>query len=238
MKSVVAYLTVGYPTPELFLRAAEALKPHYDILELGIPPKFAKYDGPVIRRSYDVASAFGSERLMELASAVDAEKYALTYLDGIAGRLDEYLESISRAGFRGVLFPDLVVDFHGEVERVSSSVRSRGMANAIFVSPSTPDAVVEEASRAADGFLYLGVRPATGVPIPISVPSLVRRFRALHDGILIVGFGLKPEEMGDAARAGADGVAIGTALLDALDGGAGVDGAAEILRRARNAIGE
>jgi tryptophan synthase, alpha subunit len=210
---VIAYLTIGYPTPELFLRAAEALRPHCDAMELGIPPRFAKYDGPVIRRSYEAASAIGRERLMELASEVDAEKYALTYLDDVIGRLDEYLDSLRRAGFSGALFPDLVIDFRGELGRVASLVRSAGLRNAIFVSPSTPDAVVREASAAADGFLYLGVRPATGVPVPVSVESLVRRFRGLHGGELIVGFGLRAEEVSAAVRAGADGVASGHSAL-------------------------
>ncbi|MGB9733899.1 MAG: tryptophan synthase subunit alpha [Conexivisphaera sp.] len=235
MALVVAYLTIGYPTPELFLRAASELRAHCDLLELGIPPRFAKYDGPVIRRSYESASTLGHEELMELASMIDAEKYALTYLDGLGG-LDEYLDSARRAGFRGVLFPDLVVDFRREISRVASAVRSRGMSNAIFVSPSTPDSVAREASREADGFLYLGVRPSTGVPVPVSVPALVRRFRALHGGTLIVGFGLRRDEMAEAVRAGADGVAVGTALLEALD--AGVEAAAEVLRGVRDAVGQ
>ncbi len=235
MALVVAYLTVGYPTPELFLRAASELRGYYDVLELGIPPRFAKYDGPVIRRSYESASALGRSALMELASMIDAEKYALTYLDGLEGGLDGYLEEVRRAGFRGVLFPDLVVDFHRDISRVASAVRSRGLSNAMFVSPSTPDSVAREASREADGFLYLGVRPSTGVPVPVSVPALVRRFRALHAGTLIVGFGLRWDEMAEAIRAGADGVAVGTALLEALGGG--VEAAAEVLRGVRDAVG-
>ncbi len=215
---LIAYLTVGYPTPEAFLEAAKRIGPYVSAYEIGFPPRFAKYDGPVIRRSY--MSIKGSlDEHMALASSVNGTKFALTYYEDIRERPEAFISKAASSGFAGCLFPDAVIDYHLEAEKVFSMVNDAGLKNAIFVSPSVPDALISKVSRWADAFLYLGVRPTTGVPVPVSVEALVKRIKKLYSGPLIVGFGLKDEEIKDAIGAGADGIAVGTAIIKALEAG-------------------
>lgn len=235
MTELVVYDTLGFPTEEDFLRfMVGAERKGSWVLEVGIPPKFAKYDGPVIRRSYRAVSKTLRDpwRLLEnLRGQVKVPIVALTYLEDWLGNFNELLSTLRKIGIDGVLFPDLTVDFPYDVEKITEKVRTAGIKNVIFVTPTVPDTFIQRVSKLTDLFLYYGVRPTTGVPIPISLEVLLQRIRNLVDTKLVVGFGLSNEEdIRKAVAAGVDGIAIGTMLIEEIEK-KGVEGALALLDR-------
>ncbi len=235
-------MTLGYPDNERYLEFMEdSVKNGADILEIGIPPKYAKYDGPVIRKSYDkVAGKFDLwSFLPETRKVIGKTKaIALTYLEDWVADLDGFLSKLKGAGLDGVLFPDLLIDFVDDYESYSEKVKSKGLNNVIFTAPSVPDRMIMQVSRQSDLFLYYGVRPTTGIPLPITVSSLVTRVRNLVDNKLVVGFGLSDEnDLRKALGAGADGAAIGTAFIEAIERG-GVKYAIDLVIKLRSILDE
>ncbi|MCL4344193.1 MAG: tryptophan synthase subunit alpha [Nitrososphaerota archaeon] len=230
MAELVIYNTVGFPDPETFINFVHEACTYVDALELGIPPRFAKYDGPTIRRSYAIAA--GAD-YMNLIGKVRCRAVALTYLDGLD--LEKFLDAARNV--EAVLFPDLLIDHLDRLEEVTKTVRDRSLKNVIFISPSVPDAIIKSASRFADDFVYLGIRPATGVSTPVNVTGLVKRVRGMVDGKLIVGFGLKDDkEIAQAIDGGADGVAVGTSVMKVLEA-QGEHEAIEKIKRLKEYVG-
>ncbi|MEM4942892.1 MAG: tryptophan synthase subunit alpha, partial [Ignisphaera sp.] len=184
------------------------------------PPRFAKYDGPVIRRSYSHVKSFGIdvwEVLKTVRKNIDLPLIVLTYLDDYIENLGMFVENLHTIEIDYVLFPDLLIDYVDRYQDIVKEVKDRGLNVTLFVSPSMPDKLVAEVSLLTHPFLYYGLRPATGIPIPIDPVALVKRARRLVNNTLVVGFGLSINDIANVLRAGADGVAIGTVIVEALE---------------------
>ncbi|MEL9969652.1 MAG: tryptophan synthase subunit alpha [Metallosphaera sp.] len=237
MKMLVSYSTLGYPDKDNYLKFVKGLVDSgSDILEIGLLPKYAKYDGPVIRRSYKEVSKWLKDvwsLLEETRRAVDVPLVILTYLEDWASSLPELLDRMKDIGIDGVLFPDLLIDYVDEYERYVKEIKSHGIKAVIFTSPSVPDPLIHKVSTLSDIFLYFGVRPTTGVPLPVGVDSLITRVRTLVKNKLVVGFGLSDvNDMVKAVKAGADGVAIGTVYIEEIERN-GVNSAISLAKKFR-----
>ncbi len=212
---LIAYVTLGYPDEERFLDVLEVLNKYADAIEVGYPPSFAKYDGPIIRRSYNKVRGVKLDLLKN--SNVKREKIIiLTYYEDLKGKLNDFVKEVSEVA-GGLLLPDLIIDFYDEVEEAVTVVKESGLSPVLFVSPTVPDAVIKRAGELTEGFLYLGVRPTTGIPLPVGVGELLKRVRALTSKPIVVGFGLKKEEIKEAIKSGASGIAVGSAIIKAID---------------------
>ncbi|MEM4681792.1 MAG: tryptophan synthase subunit alpha [Ignisphaera sp.] len=220
-KYLVVYNTLGFPSIDRFLLfLKEARNRGVDFFEIGIPPRFAKYDGPVIRRSYSHVKSFGIdvwEVLKTVRKNIDLPLIVLTYLDDYIENLGMFVENLHTIEIDYVLFPDLLIDYVDRYQDIVEEVKDRGLNVTLFVSPSMPDKLVAEVSLLTHPFLYYGLRPATGIPIPIDPVALVKRARRLVNNTLVVGFGLSINDIANVLRAGADGVAIGTVIVEALE---------------------
>nr|WP_048099372.1 tryptophan synthase subunit alpha [Acidianus sp. RZ1] len=242
MKMLVSYMTLGYPEEEQYLEFVErSVKEGSDILEIGVPPKYAKYDGPVIRKSYKTVSGKIKDiwsLLKETRERVRIPIVILTYLEDWVPTLNDFLAKLYSIGIDGLLFPDLLIDYIDDYEEYVKKIKDAGLKAVIFTAPSVPDPLIQKTSTISDLFLYYGVRPTTGVPIPVSVDSLITRVRILVSNKLVVGFGLSDtEDMRKAMRAGADGIAIGTAYIEAIEKG-GVDEAIKLVKQYREILNE
>lgn len=239
MRMLVVYNTIGFPTLSEYTEFTKRLDDAgVDYLEVGLPPVFAKYDGPAIRRSYarvrsqniDVFEALRlTRRLTSIPIAV------LTYLDDWVNSLDRLLETLSALEVDSVLFPDLLIDYLDQSEVIIEKIREAGLKSILFVAPSMPDKLISYASEKSNPFLYFGLRPATGIALPVDYASLVKRARSLVSNKLIVGFGLSLRDVADVVRAGADGVAIGSAIVEALESG-GFTEAIRVVRELRGVL--
>ncbi len=125
--------------------------------------------------------------------------------------------TLARAGAAGVIVADLTPDEGGPFEAVAAEA---GIAVVYLVAPTTaPERVARIAARSG-GFLYcvslVGVTGAR-TSLPPSVARLVRAVTGASPIPVGVGFGVsKPAHVRAIARAGADGVIVASALVDAL----------------------
>ena len=222
--ALLAYFTVGYPsldaTPEL-VEAAAAVGA--DAIELGIPFSDPLADGPTIQAASQVALKGGVtvERALETARAARAKVEVpilfMTYINPIlAYGVDRFARRARDAGIDGLIVPDLPA---GEAEPVQAAAASAGLDLVFFVAPTSSEAGLAAACRAATGFVYCiavtGVTGARGGLDPALLP-LIDRIRRHTSLPVVVGFGIsRPEHL--AALAGkADGVIVASALLDAI----------------------
>lgn len=241
-KLLVSYMTLGYPDEKSFIEFVKgANELGTDIFELGFPPSFAKYDGPAIRRSYEVVlGKYGDffSLIRKARDVTDKKIIILTYLEDFVDNLDEFLERLKESGATGVLFPDLLIDFSSDYKAYINKIAGHGLDPTLFTSPSVPDRLIAEVAPLSRPFLYYGVRPTTGVILPISVDALVKRVRSFVKNKLILGFGLNNEDdLRKALENGADGVAIGTAYIESFEKG-GLTQALETVKRMRSILDE
>jgi tryptophan synthase alpha chain len=109
-----------------------------------------------------------------------------------------------------------------------------------LVAPTTPPARRAEIAARSGGFVYcvslVGVTGARTV-LPKTVGRLVRDVVAASPVPVAVGFGVsKPAHVRAIAKAGADGVIVASALVDALgEEGRDIDGLARLVRELRGA---
>ena len=124
---------------------------------------------------------------------------------------------LAGAGAAGLIVADLTPDEGAPFEAVA---RAAGLAVVYLVAPTTPPERRAEIAARSGGFLYcvslVGVTGARA-ELPASVGELVRDVRAASPVPVGVGFGVsRPEHVRAIAAAGADGVIVASALVDAL----------------------
>lgn len=247
--ALIPYVVAGYPDAATSLRIAlAAIDAGADLLEVGLPYSDPLADGATLQRASQVALGNGamlggSLRLIEqIAAARPATPivpmgYANQFLGGGDGRAAA--ERLSRAGAAGVIVADLTPDEGGPFEAVA---RDCGLAVVYLVAPTTSPARRAAVAARSGGFLYcvslVGVTGARAT-LPSSVGRLVREVAAVSAVPVGVGFGVsRPAHVRAIAKAGAAGVIVASALVDAL-GEAGTDVAAmeALIRRLAGATG-
>jgi len=239
-KLLVVYITLGFPSIERFKEfVAKAANIGVDYFEFGILPKYAKYDGPAIRRSYDYVRKLGIDTKEVLRSLKSILKdtgnvIALTYLEDYENNFEHLLKELVNAEISKLLLPDLLIDYVDLYKSYIEFAKKMGIDLTLFVSPSMPDKLIEEVSKESKPFLYYGIRPTTGVQIPVSPSILVKRIRSKVQSKLVIGFGLDENEISEVLNAGADGIAIGSAIINAIE--IRVDEALKVISRVRGIL--
>jgi tryptophan synthase alpha chain len=154
----------------------------------------------------------------------------MTYLNPVmAFGIDRFVAQAHAAGVAGVLLTDLPA---GADSTIEAAVTRSALALIRLVAPTTDDERLAAAVNNASGFIYLISRlGVTGArkAVPPDLEAHVARVRALTKLPIAVGFGIGTPAQAAAAARYADGVVVGSALMDALTQG-GV-GAAERLAR-------
>ncbi len=220
-------MVAGYPDAETSFRIAlAAADAGADLVEIGLPYSDPLADGATLQRASQVAlragATFdGSIALIErIASArPDLPLVPMAYANQVIGGGDgsTTAERLVAAGASGVIVADLTPDEGGPFESVA---RAAGLAVVYLIAPTTaPDRRARIAARSG-GFLYcvslVGVTGARAT-LPRTVGRLVRDVRAVSPVPVAVGFGVsRPAHVRALVRAGADGVIVASALVDAL----------------------
>jgi tryptophan synthase alpha chain len=222
--ALIAYLTAGYPTldvtPSLVSAAALA---GADAIELGIPFSDPLADGRTIQAASQQALRGGMTvaRALEAATAARAETDVpllfMTYLNPIlAFGLERFCRAASAAGVDGLIVPDLPPTEAADLRRAADTCQ---VDLVFFVAPTTTDAGVVAACRAATGFIYcIAVTGVTGARAQLdpAVLTLIDRVRRETRLPIVVGFGISRPEHLIALQGKADGVIVASALLDAI----------------------
>jgi len=222
--ALIPYLTAGFPdlrASEDALRAADEVA---DILEVGVPFSDPLADGPTIQRSTFQALEQG----MTLGGTLDLiarcrlrqPVVVFSYLNPILRYgLARFLHDAGDLGVAALLLTDLPA---GSDAGVEDAVRASPLDLIRLVAPTTRPERLSAAVAGAEGFVYLvarlgvtGASDALAAGLADSV-GRVRRATALP---VAVGFGISSAEQAAAVGRLADGVVVGSALVDALDTG-------------------
>jgi tryptophan synthase alpha chain len=240
--ALIPYVVAAYPDAATSLRIAlAAIDAGADLVEIGLPYSDPLADGATLQRASQVALANGAtlEGSLRLIEEIAAARpgtpivpmgYANQFLGGGDGRAAA--ERLSRAGAAGVIVADLTPDEGAPFEAVA---RDQDLAVVYLVAPTTPPARRAIVAARSGGFLYcvslVGVTGAR-ITLPSSVGKLIREVTAASPVPVGVGFGVsRPAHVRAIAKAGAGGVIVASALVDAL-GPDGTDVAAmEVLVR-------
>jgi tryptophan synthase alpha chain len=223
--ALMPYFTLGYPDRETSLAVIEAIAPYSDLLELGIPFSDPLADGPTIQRSTQIALENGTttavclEMLRELRQrGVTIPVMLMGYFNPIlAYGLARYVQEAAVAGADGFIVPDLPPE---EADELESLATAAGLCLIHFLAPtSSPERVAMVAAR-AQGFIYLvSVTGVTGARqnLQANLGGFVKRVRAQANVPLAVGFGIGTPQQAQAVGTLADGVIVGSALINAVD---------------------
>ncbi|HYT82468.1 MAG TPA: tryptophan synthase subunit alpha [Gemmatimonadales bacterium] len=223
-RALIPYLTAGFPTVaasrEALRRVAAA---GADLVEVGVPFSDPLADGPTIQRTTQVALEQGMTAagvlglIREAALAVPV--VIMTYLNPVLayrGGLERFVAEAHAAGAAGLVLTDLPAGADPAIEQV---VLRSPLALIRLVAPTTDDARLRVALADAAGFVYLISRlGVTGArdQVPPDLEAQVRRVRAATTLPVAVGFGISTAAQAAAAARYADGVVVGSALMDAL----------------------
>ena len=229
--ALVPYVVAGYPDLDGSYAAAIAcIDAGADVLEVGLPYSDPLADGATLQRASSAALQAGAtfDSSIELVGRIAAARpnvplvpmcYANQVIGGGDGR--EAANRLADAGASGIIVADLTPDEGESFERVAAEA---GLAVVYLVAPTTPPERRRWIASRASGFLYcvslVGVTRARAT-LPRQVARLVRDVRAGSPIPVGVGFGVsRPAHVRALAKAGADGVIVASALVDAL----GLDG--------------
>jgi tryptophan synthase alpha chain len=225
--ALIPYVVAGYPDADAgFAIACAAIDAGADLLEVGLPYSDPLADGATLQRASQGALAAGAtfDRSLALVARIAAARpavplVAMGYANQLIGGGDgrDRANALASAGAAGVIVADITPDEGGPFEAVAAEA---GIAVVYLVAPTTaPDRRARIAARSG-GFLYcvslVGVTGAR-TSLPPSIARLVRDVKAASPVPVAVGFGVsRPAHVRAIARAGADGVIVASALVDAL----------------------
>ena len=229
--ALIPYLTAGHPDLATSHRLiATLIAAGADIVELGVPFSDPIADGPVVQRSTHEALLSGvtPEHVFELAAAHSAAApfVLLTYLNTVlAYGPQRFFARAAGAGVEALVIPDLPLD---EAAPHAARAREHGVAIVPMATPTSTGERLDLVARTVAPFVYCvavtgvtGARRETGAELP----GLIARLRERTATPLAVGFGIStPAQAAGVARL-ADGVIVGSALIDAVQRSEGADDA-------------
>jgi tryptophan synthase alpha chain len=238
-KALVCYVTAGHPDRARSLAMLQGLaSAGADCIEIGVPFSDPIADGPVIQASSQQALSQGMslDGALELVSEANLAipVVLFTYLNPLMSAGSDVLVRAAAAGVDGVLITDLPVGADAERE---AWLGSSDLAFIRLVAPTTPLDRMKEIAHNGSGFVYLisrlGVTGASAT-VRSDLSETTARLRSATELPICVGFGIsKPAHAREVGRI-ADGVVVGSALVDAA--GRSLDEALSFVTSLRSAL--
>lgn len=222
----IAYLTAGDPDADATVALARALdRAGADVLELGVPFTDPIADGPVLQRAAARALASGTSlsqvfaMARRISEATDLALVLFSYLNPLYRRgIARAAVQARAAGFDGALVTDLPPE---EARRFAPEFRAAGLDTIFLVSPTSPASRMASAAALSSGFLYVVSRSGTTgarAQLAPELPATIRRARRAAGALPVaVGFGIGTPAAARRAASLADGVVVGSALVQAAE---------------------
>lgn len=224
-KALVTYIVNGDPTPDITLNAMHALvKAGADVLELGVPFSDPMAEGPVIQKAHERAlvhktSLRGTLSLVKAFRKTDQQTPVV--LMGYANPVERmgyehFTTAAADAGVDGLLTVDLppeeATDLHGLLQ-------AQGLQCIFLLAPTSTDGRIKQVLELAGGFIYYvslnGVTGASNLDVG-SVEAKLIQIRENSGLPVMVGFGIKDGTSAKAVGRFADGVVVGSALVEIM----------------------
>jgi len=222
----VPYLAIGDPDYVSSLAYVEALEQGgADVIELGLPFSEPIAEGPTIQSAVNRSLSAGMtpERFFEFVEGVSVEVplVCMTYYNLLfrfggpdADRPRAFVERAAEAGINGFVIPDLPVE---EAEPLREACEAFGRDLIFVVAPTTDDDRLDRIMACTSGYVYVQARAGvTGVREDVSDQTAMTLARlADYDTPKAVGFGIRTgEHAQEIVAAGADGIIVGSALVN------------------------
>lgn len=222
--ALIPFLMAGDPDLETSGRLLRAAAEAGDIVEVGVPFSDPIADGPTIQRAGQRSLEHGTTLTNVLALTrglrrqIDRPIVLLTYFNPVFQYgIDRFCGDARAAGVDGVVIPDLPAD---EADSLIAPAREAGLDTIFLVAPTTSDTRIRLAGERSRGFIYcVSLTGVTGTraAVPPEVEALARRVKASTTLPVCVGFGVSTPEHAAAIGRMADGVIVGSALVDVIE---------------------
>ena len=224
-RALVPFVTAGDPSLESTVPVMHALvAAGADLIELGVPFSDPMADGPVIQRSSERALARGVNtfrvfefvREFRLQDAV-TPVVLMGYLNPVEMRgAQAYAVAAAEAGVDGLLLVDLPPE---EAAPIRAALNGQGIDLISLAAPTTSGDRLATLAGGAQGYLYyVSLAGVTGASIadPAAVAAKVAVLRGLCRVPVLIGFGIKDPTSAAAMGGLADGIVVGSALVEHL----------------------
>ena len=212
-KAFIAFVTAGDPDIETTERIIPAMaEAGADLIEIGIPFSDPIAEGPVIQAADIRALSNGvtTDAIFDMverirAGGCDVPLAVMTYMNPVfVYGPDRFMERCARAGICAVIVPDVPYEEKGEL---LPACRAHGVRLISMIAPTSEDRISMIASE-AEGFLY--------VVSSMGVTDMVAAVKAVSDVPCAVGFGVSTPEQAAEIASFADGVIVGSAIVDII----------------------
>ena len=219
--ALIPYLTAGHPDRAQSLEALQRAAEHADIIEVGVAFSDPLADGPTIQRSTFEALQAGMTvaRTLDLIAQarLDLPVVVFSYLNPVLRYgVERFVRDAAEIGVAGLLLTDLPA---GNDPATEAIVRGSPLSLIRLVAPTSTGPRLADVVREAEGFLYLVARlGVTGASSTLAsgMEGYIARVRAVSGLPLAVGFGISTQAQARTVAHLADGVVVGSALVDCL----------------------
>lgn len=247
--ALIPFIVGGHPnlktTGALLLAIQEA---GADVIEVGLPFSDPLADGPIIQAASAQALQRGATpaRVLAAVASVRAQLkvpvVCLSYWNPILQfGVPRFVAALAHSGFSGLIVPDLSVEEGQPLRQVAR--RGRGISTIFLASPTSSPQRLRSIVKAASGFIYyVSLTGTTGVrrQLPPDLRHGVRQVKLLTTKPVCVGFGIATPAQARAVGRIADGVIVGSALVQRISAAktpaAGVQAAMRFVKQLRAAL--
>ncbi len=223
-KAFIAYITAGYPT----LHATEEIvleleKSGVDIVEIGMPFSDPMADGLTIQKASEKSLLRGTTLPKVLKSIKNIRGKSqipiviMSYLNPIYRYgAERFVRDALKSGVDGVIFPDLPPEESGEFEKAA---KGKDFCMIFLASPTSTAERMRTIARHSKGFIYyVSLTGITGTRecLASGISENLRKIKRITDKPVCVGFGVSNEKQARAVSRIADGVIIGSAIINVI----------------------
>jgi len=224
-KALIPYVTVGYPNIDDTLKVVPLLANNGgDIIELGIPFSDPLADGATIQKAsfYALKNGVTPKLCLEVAEKlsrkIDVPLVFMTYFNPVLSYgLEEFCGACASSGVDGLIIPDLPPDEGLELEDIT---QRRNLDLIYLLAPTSSEERIKLVADRARGFIYLvSVTGVTGTrnSLPPELNSFVARVRKVARQPLCIGFGISTPEQASQVAEIADGVIVGSRIIQLME---------------------
>ncbi len=239
-KCLVPYITGGLGDDWLdTVRAVAAAGA--DAIEIGVPFSDPVMDGPTIQQANDLALEAGVTPQLVLDSLrgadIGAPTAVMTY-GNIAYRMgwERFAASLADSGVSGCILPDIPLE---EIGPWAEAADANGIETVMLAAPTAPDQRLPRLCHRSHGFVYaVGLLGITGVraELAASAKIIAGRLKSVTDKPVLVGVGVGTPDQAVEVCTVADGVVVGSAVVQRMLDKAGPEGVGELVAEFRSAL--
>lgn len=225
-KALIPFITAGYPDADMTVALMHALvRGGADMIELGVPFSDPMADGPVIQRASEAALENGVSLrdVLDFVKAFrqddpDTPVVLMGYANPVERMgMESFVRETSHSGVDGVLIVDYPPEECGDF---AALMQENGMDVIFLLAPTSTEERMERVGKMASGYVYyVSLNGVTGSAslnteeVSLAIPR-IRKHVSVPVG---VGFGIRDAQTARAVGQFADGVIIGSRLIQVLE---------------------